>query len=108
MADLFVDPSLVIAAQSGDALAIDELIDRLAPVVGHVCRRVAPEIADDARQEALVVVFRELSSLPRTRSRRELGRHDRQSDRWPHGATSPTRSRFTIRRTGRPELGARC
>ena len=63
MADLIVDPSLVIAAQSGDALAVDELIGRLAPVVARVCRRVAPEIADDARQEALVVVFRDLRNL---------------------------------------------
>ncbi len=63
MTDSNVDPALVVEAQSGDALAVDELISRLAPVVARVCRRVAPEIADDARQEALVVVFRELHRL---------------------------------------------
>jgi RNA polymerase sigma factor (sigma-70 family) len=63
MADLTVDPSLVTAAQAGDALALDELIGRLAPVVGRVCRRLAPGVADDAAQEALVAVFRDLPSL---------------------------------------------
>jgi RNA polymerase sigma factor (sigma-70 family) len=63
MAQLTVEPSLVVAAQAGDAFALDELIGRLAPVVGHVCRRVAPGVADDAAQEALVAVFRDLPNL---------------------------------------------
>jgi RNA polymerase sigma factor (sigma-70 family) len=63
MADLIVPPDLVVAAQGGDALAVDELIGRLAPVVGRVCHRVAPEVAEDARQEALVAVLRDLPGL---------------------------------------------
>ncbi|MDR0342444.1 MAG: RNA polymerase sigma factor [Nocardiopsaceae bacterium] len=58
-----MDPQTVTAAQQGDALALDQLLGELAPYVHRLCKRVAPEVADDATQEALLAVFRGLPSL---------------------------------------------
>lgn len=58
-----VDPAKVAAAQLGDALALDELVDELAPYVRRLCARIAPAAADDATQEALLAIFRGLPSL---------------------------------------------
>ena len=60
---LGVDPEIVAAAQQGDALALDRLLDELAPYVRRLCARIAPAAADDATQEALLAVFRGLPSL---------------------------------------------
>ncbi len=51
------------AAQQGGALALDRLLDELAPYVRRLCARIAPAAADDATQEALLAVFRGLPSL---------------------------------------------
>lgn len=58
-----VDPEKVAAAQHGDALALDQLLDELAPYVRRLCARITPAAADDAAQEALLAVFRGLPSL---------------------------------------------
>ena len=58
-----MDPEKVAAAQQGDALALDQLLDELAPYVRRLCARIAPAAADDAAQEALLAVFRGLPSL---------------------------------------------
>jgi RNA polymerase sigma factor (sigma-70 family) len=58
-----VDPENVSAAQQGDALALDRLLDELAPYVRRLCARIAPAAAEDATQEALLAVFRGLPSL---------------------------------------------
>lgn len=58
-----VDPAKVAAAQQGDAFALDELLDELAPYVRRLCARIAPAAADDAAQEALLAIFRGLPSL---------------------------------------------
>jgi RNA polymerase sigma-70 factor (ECF subfamily) len=58
-----VDPDKVAAAQQGDALALDQLLDELAPYVRRLCERIVPAAADDATQEALLAVFRGLPSL---------------------------------------------
>jgi len=58
-----VDPDKVAAAQHGDALALDELLDDLAPYVRRLCARIAPAAAEDAAQEALLAIFRGLPSL---------------------------------------------
>lgn len=58
-----VDPEIVAAAQRGDALALDRLLDELAPYVRRLCARIAPATADDAVQEALLAIFRGLPSL---------------------------------------------
>ncbi|MGH3170520.1 MAG: RNA polymerase sigma factor [Trebonia sp.] len=58
-----MDPDKVAAAQHGDALALDELLDELGPYIRRLCARIAPAAADDAAQEALLAVFRGLPSL---------------------------------------------
>ena len=58
-----MDPEVVSAAQQGDALALDRLVDELAPYVRRLCTRIAPAAADDAAQEALLAIFRSLPSL---------------------------------------------
>ncbi|MEW1843788.1 RNA polymerase sigma factor [Nonomuraea angiospora] len=58
-----MDPEIVAAAQRGDALALDRLLDDLAPYVRRLCARIAPAAADDATQEALLAIFRGLPSL---------------------------------------------
>lgn len=58
-----VDPALVGAAQAGDALALDELLDELLPMVRRLTTAVAPSVAEDATQEALLAIFRNLSEL---------------------------------------------
>jgi RNA polymerase sigma-70 factor (ECF subfamily) len=89
---------MVTAAQQGDALALDQLLDELAPYVRRLCTRIAPTIAEDATQEALLAVFQGLPSLRtpeaiiswvRTVSVRATVRLARQSDR---EAAPPQRS----------------
>ena len=60
---LGVDPEHVTAAQQGDALALDRLLDELAPYVRRLCARIDPAAADDATQEALLAIFLALPSL---------------------------------------------
>ena len=54
---------LVRAAQNGDTLAMNELLDRLTPYVGQICGPIALSNGDDATQEALVAIFRALRTL---------------------------------------------
>ncbi|MFC6883752.1 MULTISPECIES: RNA polymerase sigma factor [Actinomadura] len=58
-----MDPEIVAAAQQGDALALDRLLDELAPYVRRLCARTAPAAADDATQEALLAIFKGLPAL---------------------------------------------
>ena len=57
------DVELVRTAQSGDSLALAELVDRLAPYVARICGPIALDQAADAAQEALILVFRDLRQL---------------------------------------------
>jgi RNA polymerase sigma factor (sigma-70 family) len=58
------DPEqLVSAAQRGDTLAMNDLLEQLAPYVGRICAPIALGNGPDAAQEALVAVFRSLRSL---------------------------------------------
>jgi len=54
---------LVVRAQRGDVLAMSQLMDRLAPWLARICGGIALEHADDAAQEALMQVFRDLRAL---------------------------------------------
>ena len=54
---------LVRAAQGGDALAMNRLLERLSPYVSRLCGPIALRDAADAAQEALIVVFRSLGQL---------------------------------------------
>ncbi|MER6848166.1 RNA polymerase sigma factor [Streptomyces flaveolus] len=54
---------LVEGARRGDALAMDELLEILAPFVGRICGPVALQDGPDAAQEALIAVFRSIRQL---------------------------------------------
>jgi RNA polymerase sigma-70 factor (ECF subfamily) len=58
----------VRAAQGGDALALAGLIDHLTPFVGRICGPIALEQGEDAAQEALIAVLRDLPSLREPRA----------------------------------------
>jgi RNA polymerase sigma factor (sigma-70 family) len=53
----------VRAAQRGDPLAMDALLTELAPWVGRICAAIALDQGEDAMQETLIVVLRNLSAL---------------------------------------------
>ena len=54
---------LVRRAQRGDAVAVEALLRELSPYVGRICGAIALDAADDAMQETLVAVFRNIGSL---------------------------------------------
>jgi RNA polymerase sigma-70 factor (ECF subfamily) len=62
------EEELVRSAQRGDALALSALIDRLAPFVGRICAPIALEHGEDAVQEALIAVLRDLPALREPRA----------------------------------------
>ena len=62
------EEDLVRSAQRGDALALSGLIDRLAPYVGRICGPIALEHGEDAAQEALIAVLRDLPALREPRA----------------------------------------
>jgi RNA polymerase sigma factor (sigma-70 family) len=53
----------VRAAQTGDTLAMNAVLDQLGPYVLRICRGIAFGEAEDAAQEALALVFRRLGRL---------------------------------------------
>jgi RNA polymerase sigma-70 factor (ECF subfamily) len=62
------EDELVRNAQRGDALALSALVDRLAPFVGRICGPIALEHGEDAAQEALIAVLRDLPALREPRA----------------------------------------
>ena len=58
-----VEPDLIRRAQRGDTRAVTALLDDLIPYVGRICASIAVDDAEDATQEALVVILRNLDSL---------------------------------------------
>lgn len=54
---------LVEAARSGDALAVNDLLNLLTPYVSRLCRSVVPADSADAVQESLIAVFQGLPGL---------------------------------------------
>jgi len=53
----------VRAAQRGDPLAMDRLLTELAPWVARICAAIALDQGEDAMQETLIVVLRNLPAL---------------------------------------------
>jgi DNA-directed RNA polymerase specialized sigma24 family protein len=53
----------VRAAQRDDPLAMDRLLTELAPWVGRICAAIALDRGEDAMQETLIVVLRNLPAL---------------------------------------------
>ncbi|AKU15310.1 RNA polymerase sigma factor [Luteipulveratus mongoliensis] len=59
----WVDPDVVRAAQRGDTLALNEVLDRLTPYVERVCGPIALDSGSDAAQDTLIAVMRALPTL---------------------------------------------
>src|SRR5262249_52757228 len=53
----------VRAAQRGDPLAMDRLLTELAPWVARICAAIALDQGEDAMQETLIIVLRNLPAL---------------------------------------------
>jgi RNA polymerase sigma factor (sigma-70 family) len=53
----------VRAAQRGDTMAMNALVDELMPYVGRICAAIAPDRGEDAAQEALIGILRHLRQL---------------------------------------------
>src|SRR3954462_8211093 len=55
--------ALVRAAQRGDPAAMSALVRELAPYVGRICGAIALGDGDDAMQETMIAVLKNLPSL---------------------------------------------
>ncbi|MFC6162328.1 RNA polymerase sigma factor [Kribbella sp. NPDC058693] len=58
-----IDEQLVRAAQRGDTVAMNDVLDALTPYVGRICGPIALNDGPDAAQEALIAIFRGLRGL---------------------------------------------
>src|SRR3954447_8932838 len=54
---------MVPAAPRGDPRAMDALMRELSPRLGRVCAAISPANGEDALQETLIVVLRNVGSL---------------------------------------------
>lgn len=54
---------LVRQAQRGDPAALEAVVRELTPYVGRICGAVALDAGDDAMQEAMMAIVRNLGSL---------------------------------------------
>lgn len=59
--DRLVEP--IRQAQRGDAVAMNEVLDELIPLVTRICGPIALARGADAAQESLIVIFRNLHTL---------------------------------------------
>ncbi|TDW54654.1 RNA polymerase sigma factor [Kribbella pratensis] len=58
-----IEEQLVRAAQRGDTVAMNDVLDALTPYVGRICGPIALSDGPDAAQEALIAIFRGLRGL---------------------------------------------
>lgn len=58
-----IEVDLVLAARRGDLLALSQLMDSLVPFVACICGGIALGRGDDAAQETLIQVLRDLRTL---------------------------------------------
>ncbi|MFI5698009.1 RNA polymerase sigma factor [Kribbella sp. NPDC051586] len=58
-----IEEQLVRAAQRGDTVAMNDVLDALTPYVGRICGPIAFSDGPDAAQEALIAIFRGLRGL---------------------------------------------
>jgi RNA polymerase sigma-70 factor (ECF subfamily) len=58
-----VDAAPVRRAQRGDPRALDQVVAEFMPYVSRICGAIALEDGDDAPQEAMIVIVKNLASL---------------------------------------------
>jgi len=61
--DETLDTRTITQAQRGDPRALDEVVRELMPYIGRICGAIALDRGDDAMQEAMTAVVRNLPSL---------------------------------------------
>ncbi|WP_214415204.1 RNA polymerase sigma factor [Sphaerisporangium fuscum] len=95
---------LLRAAQRGDTMAMNDLLDALSPYVARICGAIALQHGPDAAQETLVAVFRNLRGLResaalhgwvRSIAVREAVRVARRQGRHEHAAPAEIPARDT-------------
>ena len=64
----------VRAAQEGDTMAMNALVDELMPYVGRICGAIARDRGEDATQEALIAILRNLHQLEHPEALRSWAR----------------------------------
>jgi RNA polymerase sigma factor (sigma-70 family) len=64
----------VRAAQRGDTMAMNALVDELMPYVGRICGAIALDRGEDAAQEALVAILRNIRQLKEPNALRSWAR----------------------------------
>ena len=82
----------VRSAQRGDAMAMAALVDELMPYVGRICGAIALQNGEDAAQNALIAVLRNLRRLEEPGALRGWVR------------TIATREAVRVARRGRAEI----
>jgi RNA polymerase sigma-70 factor (ECF subfamily) len=60
---MLVSSERIRAAQTGDLIALGDLMDALMPWVGRLCGSIALDSGPDAAQETLIQVMRDLGQL---------------------------------------------
>jgi RNA polymerase sigma-70 factor (ECF subfamily) len=58
-----IDVVMVVQAQNGDPVALEQLVRRLVPYVGRICGAIARDDGDDALQETMLAIVRHLPAL---------------------------------------------
>lgn len=69
-----IEVAIVAAAQKGDPRALDQLVRALTPYLGKICGAIALDNGEDALQETLWAVIRNIGSLREPRSLRPWAR----------------------------------
>jgi RNA polymerase sigma factor (sigma-70 family) len=98
----------VRAAQRGDTMAMNALVDELMPYVGRICGAIAPDRGEDAAQDALIAILRNLRQLREPGALRPWARRIatrealRAARRSRAGAAQPPHD---VPAPGRPSLG---
>jgi RNA polymerase sigma factor (sigma-70 family) len=98
----------VRAAQRGDTMAMNALVDELMPYVGRICRGIALGRGEDAAQEALIAILRNIRQLKEPEALRPWARRIavREAVRAARdaraGAAQPPED---VAAPGQPELG---
>lgn len=67
-ARLDFDVAVVRAAQRGDTVAMNVVLEQLTPYVGRICGPIALDSGPDAAQDALIAILRALPSLREPRA----------------------------------------
>jgi RNA polymerase sigma factor (sigma-70 family) len=58
-----IETGTIRRAQRGDARAVDMVVRELVPYVGRICGAIALDAGDDALQETMIAMIRNLGSL---------------------------------------------